>query len=90
MSTPEMKYYLPEYETAADARQLPERGSEGHNYFTAIRAAEHLHDIGRCDPVMDWPVEIALVSDDGLESRWDVTLDWSPTFMATQHKEAKQ
>lgn len=48
--------------------------------------AEYRHDNG--DGSYDGPCEVAVVDGAGVQTRWTVTVEWSPSFYASESKDA--
>ncbi len=58
---------------------------KGHNDIIAEDAAEHLHLTDESD--IDWPVEITIYDCDDKElGRFEVNMEMTPTFSATEIK----
>jgi hypothetical protein len=82
-----MRYYVPSFsDDVEDAIYLPGTGHD-HGKPTAEHAAKHEWDY-RDGWDADWPLTIALVSNDGRETRWSVDMELEPIFSA--HKKEKE
>ena len=73
-----MKCYLPKHQLPTDAVEMDGGGWE-HDRFAAAQAADQ-----HCWQAIEYPAEmiVALVSDDGHETRWRVVVSHEPVFRA--------
>jgi len=88
-----MKYYcIDNDETVEDAQEIPEKlidsDDGGHTMFTADEVAhlDYKDSGGDLNDPDSWPRTYVLVGDDGVESKWSVSLDYSPDFYAVKVK----
>jgi hypothetical protein len=73
-----LKYYLPDYhETPADAHEVDGE----REYEAAEQAAEDEVDNGGGDPV-EFPLLVAIIGEDGAETRWLVEEVTKPAYAA--------
>lgn len=89
-----MKYYcIDDDETLEDAREIPEkfinRWKEYDSTIDMIARFDYRNSDGDLANPDSWPRTYVLVGDDGVESRWSVSMEYSPYFDACKVEEAK-